>query len=798
MSNSKYWNIRPVFLSLLVFFLLVLFYSPVFAPDFAYQNDYEAFVPHYYGFPEGPGLAYLGRPLQAILVNIQFRFLGDMVSFQLMRIFVVLIMAFEAILFFKYLQKNTNINIYSAALLSLLVFTLPSMAINSFYMVQSGQGVAPLLFIFLACHLMQIRKYSNVNQNLIFIATFVLIFLSLLIYPTTSFFFLTLTFIKFIFGTKESSQAKLSDIFTEVTIFFSACIAYFLFIKYIFKPLMYGDVIETPNPYSFSLTFDIASKLPKIIDLYAFDLSAWFPILEYYFLVPLGLGFVLIITWATLRTPFLAHLQNSTKIIVGVSLSALIPIILIAPLFVNQGEYNFAYRVCFATMAGTIPVAVVFLIDRAKQLKRGIIVCISVLLVFSPYIFLAEKTSYDRVKFEVNHLRLEYQHVYKWFVAEYADYNYSQQTGIKIIQIPPFTALPDPSQLLSRDYGYTSVDSTTDGMVRSVIQDIDAYKRHLLPNSSMDGFHISYEPNGPHYKANINEGIIFSRIGYPSFISNYTGISVREPWGRWTDSNDAVIEFAQSLPRQFILTIEAGTSDSFVGKPVKIAIGDAQLDAIFNSQEPTETTFQVVTNGQAKSITFHFPTLATASSSDNRHLGLALIKLKIAPNDFTSAQNSLIRLIPPHAVSTKFPVDLMHEITKGVDVDGLSGLESNTKENWRWATGPSTRLKFYVDPSSRDAGRRLLLKFAFKNGAFIPNQAVTLRLNGKDIYRFSSQEISSRPEVFAEVALAAQKGINILEFDYQDWNHGKKDYAPDPRPLAVVFTSLSLDVYPTK
>jgi hypothetical protein len=443
MNNSKKnWEINSDYLSLILFIILVLFYSPVFAPDFAYQNDYGAFTPHYYGHPETPGQAFNGRPLQAILLNIQFRFLGDMLSFQLMRIFIVLIIAFEAILFFVYLRKNININIYSAALFSLLVFTLPSMSINSFYMVQSCQGVAPLLLIFLACHLMQIRKFSNINENLIFGITFFLIFLSLLIYPTNSFFFLTLTFIKFIFGTKDTNHAKLKDIYTEITIFFSACIAYFLIIKFILKPLMFGHIVETVNPYIFSLTLDFISKLPKVIDLYSVDLSAWFPIIESYLLIPLGIGFVFIITWATLRTPFLNHLQDSTKIIVGVFLSIFMPIIFILPLFVNKGDYGLLYRVSFATMAGTIPVAIIFIIDRATQFRRGIFVCILFCLFL--YIFFAFKISYNRIEFQVNRLRLEYQHVHSWFVTQYADNNYSRQTGEKVIQIPPFTAPLDP------------------------------------------------------------------------------------------------------------------------------------------------------------------------------------------------------------------------------------------------------------------------------------------------------------------------------------------------------------------
>jgi hypothetical protein len=125
-------------------------------------------------------------------------------------------------------------------------------------------------------------------------------------------------------------------------------------------------------------------------------------------------------------------------------------------------------------------------------------------------------------------------------------------------------------------------------------------------------------------------------------------------------------------------------------------------------------------------------------------------------------------------------------------VDGLSGLESNGKVNWRWALGPATHIKFYVDPTWPDQARQFQLKFSFKNGVPIPDQSVTLRLNGKDIRHFSSEEIAKHEQIDADVTLSARKGVNVLEFYYQDWNHGKKISGNDPRQLAVVFTQLSL------
>lgn len=133
------------------------------------------------------------------------------------------------------------------------------------------------------------------------------------------------------------------------------------------------------------------------------------------------------------------------------------------------------------------------------------------------------------------------------------------------------------------------------------------------------------------------------------------------------------------------------------------------------------------------------------------------------------------------------------EEPEDVLVGGLSSLESNDKESWRWALGPETRIKFYIDPAWPDQARQLLLKFAFKNGVPIPDQAVTIRLNGEDIRHFSSEEIGIQKQVDADVALTAKQGLNVLEIVYQDWNHGKKNYGSnDPRQLAVAVMHLSL------
>jgi hypothetical protein len=126
-------------------------------------------------------------------------------------------------------------------------------------------------------------------------------------------------------------------------------------------------------------------------------------------------------------------------------------------------------------------------------------------------------------------------------------------------------------------------------------------------------------------------------------------------------------------------------------------------------------------------------------------------------------------------------------------VSGLSGLESNGKESWRWALGPSTRIKFYIDPILSVEERRAFLKFSFKNGVPILDQSVTILLNGTEIRRFTPGEIGLSELTEASILLNAKSGVNNLEISYADWNHGKKSYGSnDPRKLAIVIMEFSL------
>lgn len=138
---------------------------------------------------------------------------------------------------------------------------------------------------------------------------------------------------------------------------------------------------------------------------------------------------------------------------------------------------------------------------------------------------------------------------------------------------------------------------------------------------------------GARYNATLSDGITFNRDGYPSFVSSVKGISEKETFGRWTDGSQVIIVFNQSLPKHFTLKLKSGAFSPWLNKPIKIIVGNAQLETKFNKEEAVEVEIPVVTDGNARSIIFEFPDAKSPKelgiSTDTRQLGLALVSLSI-------------------------------------------------------------------------------------------------------------------------------------------------------------------------
>ena len=131
------------------------------------------------------------------------------------------------------------------------------------------------------------------------------------------------------------------------------------------------------------------------------------------------------------------------------------------------------------------------------------------------------------------------------------------------------------------------------------------------------------------------EGIDFKKDGYPTFITNVTGMSVYEPWGgRWTDGEKATFVFKKPLPKHFKLVIKAQSFGPNGLEPLKIKIGSAQKEiTIAGNPEIYALSFEC--KKSVNTIEFIVPKpsspaeLKIPGNNDIRKLGIAFHYLKI-------------------------------------------------------------------------------------------------------------------------------------------------------------------------
>lgn len=119
-----------------------------------------------------------------------------------------------------------------------------------------------------------------------------------------------------------------------------------------------------------------------------------------------------------------------------------------------------------------------------------------------------------------------------------------------------------------------------------------------------------------------------------STVPSVEGLSVAEAGGRWSDSKQVVIHFAQPLPRKFQLVLNARAYGPNTEHPFKIRVGDSQdAKEVRLGWERSSTRVAFDTDGQARSVTIEVPHPTSPAergeSADARKLGIFLSDLYI-------------------------------------------------------------------------------------------------------------------------------------------------------------------------
>jgi len=122
-------------------------------------------------------------------------------------------------------------------------------------------------------------------------------------------------------------------------------------------------------------------------------------------------------------------------------------------------------------------------------------------------------------------------------------------------------------------------------------------------------------------------------------VKRISGLSVPQPFGRWSDGREVQIEMSSALPRTFDLHLTAGAFGPNAQLPFSIRIGD-EAKTFRVSSSPSDVSFSFKTDGHEKLITIEIPQPTSPKqlgmNDDGRLLGIALSQMSIVYNGNSS------------------------------------------------------------------------------------------------------------------------------------------------------------------
>jgi phosphoglycerol transferase len=146
---------------------------------------------------------------------------------------------------------------------------------------------------------------------------------------------------------------------------------------------------------------------------------------------------------------------------------------------------------------------------------------------------------------------------------------------------------------------------------------------------------VGYDHLGARYDASLADGIDFTRPGFPAFIADAVGLSISEPWGRWSDRNMAPsvrFDLFDPLPNHFNLVFSAQSFGPNTGQDLVVRLG-SQIHHFTLQGGQSEYHKSINLQGEKVSGVEFLPPNPTSPkqlnlSPDPRMLGIGLIRLR--------------------------------------------------------------------------------------------------------------------------------------------------------------------------
>lgn len=217
-----------------IYILIVslVFFLPFISQEFALHNDYT-FHRYYnienefFWFPESKHLMVIGRPIQAILINLQFMFVNDFTGVMIGRFVSLGFVLSVALIIFNTAVKFFNSKILAYAI-SFSFLLLPAIYIHIFWFANLLPGsftifLSSVVFVFF-------QKYRESKKLPYLVLAFLIFLIGLMVYPPNMMFFLFFTLMGLFRPLAEQKEVIIDTIY-KIAFVSISIVVYFLLIK---------------------------------------------------------------------------------------------------------------------------------------------------------------------------------------------------------------------------------------------------------------------------------------------------------------------------------------------------------------------------------------------------------------------------------------------------------------------------------------------------------------------------------------------------------------------------------------
>jgi len=251
--------------------------------EFGFHNDYLFFVPlanqPWAGFQETRFQFYIGRPVGALLLNLQMFTITGLTALKVWRGISWLLAAGSAVLLYTYGRRRLSLEHFWAAALAFGFLTMPPVQVYVLWATNVVPGTFNIFFSLCIYGLLDAAAPDGLNslfvgrrRLLLAVVAFLLLLVAFAIYPPTALFPLVLTAARVVFAGLRGWPASRRIVWRDVCLFLAAAAIYFLLMRAVIVPIL--EQLHLTNPpgrdverYQFGVGLDPGHWLRQFMEL---------------------------------------------------------------------------------------------------------------------------------------------------------------------------------------------------------------------------------------------------------------------------------------------------------------------------------------------------------------------------------------------------------------------------------------------------------------------------------------------------------------------------------------------------